>query len=162
MLHKNQNENCWLPGCPSSRDLFDAWCRWVVKNLAGQLPISQAFLCLWLLSCVSDFWTWGEGWVADRCTERQLLLACLQHSRQFYFLLTEKEPRILQLDFPNGNLQFSYRNCWVSEKGIFHQRIILMENFPTSFINTLDIVLSFLLFVYQCLATKANFQPGFS
>lgn len=34
---------------------------------------------------------------------------------------------------------------------------ILMENFPTHFINTLDIVLSFLLFVYQCLATKPNF-----
>lgn len=37
-----------------------------------------------------------------------------------------------------------------------------MENFPTGFINTLDIVLSFLLFVYQCLATEPNFQPGLS
>lgn len=35
-----------------------------------------------------------------------------------------------------------------------------MEYFPTSFINTLDTVLSFLLFVYQCLATEPNFQPG--
>lgn len=37
-----------------------------------------------------------------------------------------------------------------------------MENFPTSFINTLDIVLPFLLFVYQCLATELNFQPRLS
>lgn len=36
-----------------------------------------------------------------------------------------------------------------------------MENFPTSFINTLDIVLSFLLFVYQCLATKPISSQGF-
>lgn len=35
-----------------------------------------------------------------------------------------------------------------------------MENFPTSFINTLNIVLPFLLLLYQCLATEPNFQPG--